>query len=338
MATIIESVVIMNDILHRLYQSYFNDTGLHPIKSNDCSPGYGFALDRSVGEGYYWIYSVQDHFVVSSYSLKYNIKQSTIAKQPEATILGFCDASNAKDWFGCTQNKKNQLISYTSADDFVTVQANPGDYVNCKGIVFTPEFYKKRIEPLTDQSYKTFSKNIQFLNGCHNFPELNQIIDNLIALPSKSKQADILMESQLLNLIGQILSNKDLFDQVSKQPKSLIDNRHLKIVQNHIDTHFTKVIKLDELVQLSCMSKSKLLQLFKSYYGITITSYIRQKRIQASKRMLISTNFSLSFIANRVGYKCHSSFSDAFKSLEGITPSEYRMYSLKKINSLYAKN
>lgn len=58
--------------------------------------------------------------------------------------------------------------------------------------------------------------------------------------------------------------------------------------------------------------------------GITPKEYITNLRMEKAKRLLISTNDSISDIAGYVGYNTIQYFSEIFKSRIGITPSEFR--------------
>ncbi|MCG8499178.1 MAG: AraC family transcriptional regulator, partial [Firmicutes bacterium] len=102
------------------------------------------------------------------------------------------------------------------------------------------------------------------------------------------------------------------------------DLNRLNLVRSHIEEHFNENIRLEELLQLACMSKSKLLNLFKDRQGMTITSYIQQQRISKAKKLLVATDLPLGLISEQVGYNCHSSFTEVFKTREGVTPSQFR--------------
>ena len=72
------------------------------------------------------------------------------------------------------------------------------------------------------------------------------------------------------------------------------------------------------------MGYSKFRRLFKEYTGYAPLQYIQELRLQRSKELLLSTNLSLTEIADEVGYDNADYFSTAFKKKNRITPAAYR--------------
>lgn len=73
---------------------------------------------------------------------------------------------------------------------------------------------------------------------------------------------------------------------------------------------------------LKC-SKTSLLTAFKKKYGITVNSYITEKRLEIAAKMLVGTKTSIGQIAAESGFSDQSYFSKVFSSKFGIPPSEY---------------
>ncbi len=63
---------------------------------------------------------------------------------------------------------------------------------------------------------------------------------------------------------------------------------------------------------------------FKEQVGKNIAEYINELRINEAKRLLLQSYFSVSAIAEVIGYTNSSIFIRAFKKYEGITPGQYR--------------
>ena len=72
------------------------------------------------------------------------------------------------------------------------------------------------------------------------------------------------------------------------------------------------------------ISVSALKQCFKGVYGTAIYTYMRNYRMDLAASMLIQTDEPVTVIAGKVGYTNSSKFSEAFKSVKGKTPLEYR--------------
>ena len=86
------------------------------------------------------------------------------------------------------------------------------------------------------------------------------------------------------------------------------------------ERHFT----MEELSEKFDISVSALKQCFKGVYGTAIYTYMRNYRMDLAASLLTQTDEPITMIAGKVGYVNTSKFSEAFKSVKGKTPLEYR--------------
>lgn len=93
---------------------------------------------------------------------------------------------------------------------------------------------------------------------------------------------------------------------------------------NYIDSHFSDPLTLDFLSTKFALSKFTFSLLFPQYAGLTLKQYIIKKRIESAATLISTTTYSMSEIAQLVGYNEFSTFYRNFKRLLGIAPSEYR--------------
>ena len=61
---------------------------------------------------------------------------------------------------------------------------------------------------------------------------------------------------------------------------------------------------------------------FKELFGTTIYDYIQEQRMMKAKLLLSTNKFSVSRVAEEIGFSSTSSFSTAFKKFTGVFPSE----------------
>lgn len=95
-------------------------------------------------------------------------------------------------------------------------------------------------------------------------------------------------------------------------------------IKRYMDSHYAENINLDFLAAMTHTNKYYLVHAFTKYAGFSPISYLNHKRLQVSKGLLISTNYSISQIAAAVGFSSQSYFAQAFKKNVGFTPVEYR--------------
>lgn len=90
----------------------------------------------------------------------------------------------------------------------------------------------------------------------------------------------------------------------------------------YIDKNLHDKISLDDLGEICGLSKDYLSQLFKKTTGITVTDYIRKRRLDSAKKLL-DRDTSIGNTAHALGFCSESYFISCFKNEYGITPKEY---------------
>ena len=81
---------------------------------------------------------------------------------------------------------------------------------------------------------------------------------------------------------------------------------------------------IDELSRRFLMNPSTMKALFKSVYGASLASHIREHRMAQAAKLLTEGDESIAQIARAVGYESQSKFSTEFHKAYGALPTEYR--------------
>ena len=106
-----------------------------------------------------------------------------------------------------------------------------------------------------------------------------------------------------------------------KEPEGYV-SRAKMIIQKSLE----KKITLEELSDGVGLSQSYFLRLFKEETGMTPMEYVAQKKIEASKVLLRTTDMTIQEVAFHLAYSSSSSFNNAFVSRVGLTPKKYREF------------
>lgn len=61
---------------------------------------------------------------------------------------------------------------------------------------------------------------------------------------------------------------------------------------------------------------------FKEIFGTTVYDFVQEQRMLKAKMLLTTSAFSVSQVANEIGFSSQSNFSSAFKKFTGVLPSE----------------
>lgn len=83
-------------------------------------------------------------------------------------------------------------------------------------------------------------------------------------------------------------------------------------------------ISRSEIASSIYMNPEYLSRLFKKEKGISLSDYVIQEKLKIASSLLKGTNLSISIIASNIGYTNFSYFTQVFKKVYGVSPSEYR--------------
>jgi AraC-like DNA-binding protein len=103
-----------------------------------------------------------------------------------------------------------------------------------------------------------------------------------------------------------------------------INSYTVKTVMKHIVDNLENNHSLQELANLVHVNPSYLSRLFKKECGMTITEFIRSRKIDETKWLLQNTEIPIIEISDAFGFEYSSYFSSVFLKHVGISPSEYR--------------
>ncbi len=95
--------------------------------------------------------------------------------------------------------------------------------------------------------------------------------------------------------------------------------RVMKFVENHTSDPLTVAQVATGVGYSACY----LSHLFKNKMGITLQEYISDRRIERAKELMALKRFTITEIAEQLGYLNLQSFSRTFKKKTGYTPSQY---------------
>jgi AraC family L-rhamnose operon transcriptional activator RhaR/AraC family L-rhamnose operon regulatory protein RhaS len=91
-----------------------------------------------------------------------------------------------------------------------------------------------------------------------------------------------------------------------------------------IHLNYKEKINLDDITNISFMSKTAISNRFKEFLGMTPLNYVNYYRVLASKKLLLETEKSITEIAIEVGFYDCSHFIRNYEKYEGTSPSELR--------------
>ena len=125
--------------------------------------------------------------------------------------------------------------------------------------------------------------------------------------------------SYLLRIWKQLLLNME-----EPAQKPTMERYEAHTILSYLKEHFTEDITLDEVASHVHLSRSECCDLFRTTYDTTIFSFLADYRLEQSILLLRDSDYSVSQIAQQIGFKSTSYFIKRFREKTGQTPLQYR--------------
>lgn len=132
---------------------------------------------------------------------------------------------------------------------------------------------------------------------------------------------DLFLETQgiLLQLVSKFLPLKT---QNQLDPGSIPSN--VVDLLGYIQLNLGKPLSVNSLAKMVSLHPDYLSRLFVKLTGQRPLAYIHNKRIERAQHLIVTTNLSLSRIAETMGFDNVQHFSRLFKKITSLTPGRYR--------------
>jgi AraC family transcriptional regulator, melibiose operon regulatory protein len=92
------------------------------------------------------------------------------------------------------------------------------------------------------------------------------------------------------------------------------------VAENH-----SRPLRLRDVARHVGLHPNYAMTLFRRHYGMTLSTYLTRLRVCEAQYLLISTDWDVSRIAFETGFGSISRFYEAFKTVSGRTPRQYRL-------------
>ncbi len=95
-------------------------------------------------------------------------------------------------------------------------------------------------------------------------------------------------------------------------------------VRAFIDRHYAQPLTIDRLADIAGLSTFHFIRAFRASVGHTPHRYLRDRRLERAKELLVTTPMPVTEICDRIGFQSLGSFCSLFSRETGETPAAYR--------------
>ena len=152
---------------------------------------------------------------------------------------------------------------------------------------------------------------------------------NLVELKKYNEQpvttATLKCQLLFLTLLDTILNGVRQHDE--KESDYSIDE-----ILHFIHEHYQQHLSVTDIANLFKIERRHLAYIFKRYTGMSPLNYLTEYRIRRSKELLRQEDYSITKVAELVGFEDNLYFSRIFKKRTGYSPSAYREAVIKVPN------
>lgn len=101
-------------------------------------------------------------------------------------------------------------------------------------------------------------------------------------------------------------------------------NPYIRKALRYIAENYSEHLELSQVAAYSGLSPSYFSTLFRDVVGVSFREHLNRVRVEESKRLLLSTEYSLADIAIAMGFPDQSYYCKVFKKIVGLTPGKFR--------------
>ena len=135
---------------------------------------------------------------------------------------------------------------------------------------------------------------------------------------------DILITDLQRTIIGLLQENITKDKPLANTPmQQKFESELLDGILNYVNENIYTALSIEDLCEKFSISRSSLQVLFKNNLGVPPKQYISEIKLEKSKQLIKESKYTISEISSICGFASIHYFSRRFKSVYGITPTDY---------------
>ena len=287
-------------------------------------------ISTSIMEALLTYYSISLSVFISSVSQDLSELNTKYDEASEASQYRVYSGSNSILMFQDIMEKHSKSFSYPIQKENKLIEALM--LGNIEGV---QSIFNDILDTTINYPYKSFSLTLLRLTTA-----INIALDNFEKNSSYHIGYDFskfLLDLNKLEYLDDICKHfyglfEYTFEALLEKKDSKYDEMITKVIELINLNYSDKNLCLDSIAEKIGISPSYLGKLFKKFTSNTISDYIVQTRLEASKKLLASTDYSIDKVTETIGLSYSNYFYKIFKKTYGITPTEYKQKLLHQKN------
>jgi AraC-like DNA-binding protein len=205
--------------------------------------------------------------------------------------------------------------------------ASAGTEDRCINIYFTAEWLKNHVGISSED--ELFKKYLSLKTATLNFEVLNfeyrELMEDIFEIDDNHPMQKVMLQNRIMVLIEKFF--RSLYNRIGdKNIVGTLNDITLKRMMQ-VESILTNNLAvppptIPDFARIAMMSETKLKNIFKAVYGLSIYEYYQKNRMLRARQLLRSKKYSIKEIGNALGFKNLSNFTIAYKKEFNVLPSE----------------
>ena len=203
-----------------------------------------------------------------------------------------------------------------------TLYLTEGTHVKGLTIQITEDWLKEKITHPDTANYALFKEKDVFQSFLNS--KSQKLLDEIFDGNLSSSVPGLYTSNRVLRLLEEFLENILKYGISGNTfPASVKDVQNILKVETYLLENYTSEFpSIKNLARMSCMSTTKLKNIFKKAFGMGMYQYYQKNRMHKARELLSSGLYSVSDVGGMIGYQNLSNFSNAFKKIFNYLPKD----------------
>lgn len=204
------------------------------------------------------------------------------------------------------------------------------------GVAFNPTFVSEYLkahqfqdEIMLERNDENFEYNFNFAL----FQPSQKLYNSIEKLDVNSKfyaLSRLELHDIYTDILDEVIAQEQLTRQkafrleTAKKSTSIEIAKRLNQAKDYIESCYLEIESVEEVAQVASMSEFHFYRNFKKMFQLTPHQLIQKKRIEFSKKLVCTTDYTIGEICDLVGYQDQSSFTRLFKKYYKTSPADFR--------------
>lgn len=162
--------------------------------------------------------------------------------------------------------------------------------------------------------------------------EVERLLEEILDEFAQKRDGYLLaLKADLLKLL--VIVGRIFHEEIKDKPEMLLFTYHRDAMLQtlrYIDEHFADPLTIEYVSRRALLSQSYFSYLFKTLTGQTFVEYLHTMRVKKAMELLATTGSRVLDICYQCGFNNINHFNRTFKSIVGVSPTQYRASTRQK--------